>query len=126
IGLSSGSWAQVLANHPEVEAVTIVEINHGYLQLLSKYPEVVSLLDNPKVKIVVDDGRRWLVRTSETFDLVVANATQHWRGYASNLLSREFVRLVKGVLDEGGIYVFNPTGSPSAMKTAASEFRHAA
>lgn len=126
IGLSSGSWAQVLANNPDVEEVTILEINAGYLKLLPLHEEVASLLQNPKVRIIVDDGRRWLSRRGERFDLVVANATQHWRGYAANLLSREFVRLVKGSLEEGGIYVFNPTGSPSAMKTAVSEFRHSA
>ena len=43
IGLSSGSWAQILANHPDVETLDIVEINPGYLSLFSDYPEVASL-----------------------------------------------------------------------------------
>ncbi len=126
IGLSSGSWAQVLANHPEVEKVVIVEINRGYLDLLPRYPEVGGLLTNPKVEIIVDDGRRWLARSDARFDLIVANATQHWRGHAANLLSREFVTLVKGALADGGLYVFNATGSLSAERTAVEEFRHAA
>ena len=32
IGLASGSWAQVVANHPKVEDLTIVEINPGYFE----------------------------------------------------------------------------------------------
>ena len=32
IGLASGSWAQVLVNHPEAESMDIVEINPGYLR----------------------------------------------------------------------------------------------
>ena len=31
IGLSSGSWAQVIANNPDVASLTIVEINPGYV-----------------------------------------------------------------------------------------------
>ena len=32
----------------------IVEIDPGYLSLIRKRPEVASLLDDPKVKIVID------------------------------------------------------------------------
>ena len=34
IGLATGSWAQVLANNPDVASLTIVEINPGYLTLM--------------------------------------------------------------------------------------------
>ncbi|HEY4408178.1 MAG TPA: hypothetical protein VGN55_26290, partial [Xanthobacteraceae bacterium] len=60
IGLASGSWAQVIANNPDVASLTIVEINPGYLTLIASAPEVASVLSNPKVTIVADDGRRWL------------------------------------------------------------------
>jgi len=36
IGLSSGSWAKVLANHPQIEKLTIVEINPGYVNLANR------------------------------------------------------------------------------------------
>ena len=58
IGLSGGAWAQVVANNADVERVTIIEINLGYLDLVRRYPAVASLLDNPKVTVVIDDGRR--------------------------------------------------------------------
>ena len=38
IGLSSGSWAQVIANNPAVASLTIVEINRGYLELIKRSP----------------------------------------------------------------------------------------
>ena len=58
IGLATGAWAQVVANDPNVEDVTIVEINPGFLSLIRRYSEVASLLRNPRVHIVIDDGRR--------------------------------------------------------------------
>ena len=48
IGLSSGSWAQVIASNPEVASLTIVEINRGYLELIKAQPEVQSILAQPE------------------------------------------------------------------------------
>jgi spermidine synthase len=123
IGLSTGAWAQVIANMPEVEKLTIVEINRGYLRMIPRYADVASLLHNPKVEIVVDDGRRWLARHPErTFDVVVSNTTFHWRANATNLLSREFLLAVRQHLRPGGIFHLNTTGSADAYRTAFTVF----
>jgi spermidine synthase len=123
VGLSMGAWAQIIANNPRVERLTIVEINPGYLNLIPKYPEVASLLRNPKVRIVIDDGRRWLIRNPEaTFDVVVMNTSQHWLAHTSNLLSAEFLRLVRPHLKAGGIHYYNTTFSGDALLTGATIF----
>jgi spermidine synthase len=123
IGLSSGSWAQVIANHPQVEHLTIVEINPGYLRLIQRHPEVASLLRNPKVHIDIDDGRRWLVRNPERkFDAVIMNSSYSWRSNASNLLSTEFLQLVRQHLNPGGIHFYNATDSKEVMATGLSVF----
>ena len=98
----------------------------GYLELISKYKEVKSLLQNPKVEIAIDDGRRWLNRhPNEKFDAVVMNTTWHWRGHSTNLLSVEFFELVRSRLAPGGILYFNTTSSDDVKKTAATVFPHA-
>jgi predicted membrane-bound spermidine synthase len=123
IGLASGSWAQVLVNHPETTNMDIVEINPGYLSLIPQYPVVKSLLTNPKVRVYVDDGRRWLTaHPNEKYDLIVANSTYHWRAHSSTLLSVEFYKLVKPHLADGGVYYFNTTESDETMATALSVF----
>lgn len=125
IGLAGGAWGQVVANMPGLEHLTIIEINPGYLELIRGYPEVASLLRHPKVTIVIDDGRRWLSRHPDRrFDVVVSNTTWHWRAHSTNLLSREYVELVRRHLRAGGIYHFNTTESPEAYKTAFSTFPH--
>ncbi|MEO6572372.1 MAG: spermidine synthase, partial [Polyangiaceae bacterium] len=126
IGLSSGSWAQIVSHLPEVEHLTIVEINPGYLQLIEQYPAVASLLKNPKVSIVIDDGRRWLIRhPDQKFDFIVMNTTWHWRAHITNLLSQEFLGLARAHLNPGGIHYFNTTSSPDAQRTAALFFPYA-
>ncbi len=123
IGLSGGAWAQVVGNHPQLEEMTVVEINPGYLQLIPRYPAVASVLENPRVKIVIDDGRRWIRNhQGEKFDVVVMNTTFHWRSFASNVLSKEFLTLVGTVLNPGGVVMFNATGSSEVHRTAAMSF----
>jgi spermidine synthase len=125
IGLSSGSWAAATAAFGPLERLTIVEINPGYLELLPRYPIVAGLLNDPRVRIEIDDARRWLVRNpARRFDVIVANGTFHWRAHATNLLSEEFVALVRSHLRPGGLYYFNATGSDRAAQTAASAFSH--
>lgn len=123
VGLATGAWAQVVANLPGVERLTVVEINPGYLELISKYDEVKSLLSNPRVEIVIDDGRRWINRHPDArFDVMVMNTTWHWRAHATNLLSTEYFELVRSRLAPGGVMLFNTTSSDDAKKTALSIF----
>jgi len=123
IGLASGSWAQVVVNMPELRKLTIVEINPGYLEVIGKRPEAAWLLTDPRIEIVVDDGRRWLQRHPEgRFDLVVMNTTWHWRAHITNLLSREYMELVRAHLAPSGVFFFNTTHSEDAMKTSLTVF----
>jgi len=126
IGLSSGSWVQVLANNTEVEKVTVVEINPGYLKIIPEYEIVESVIINPKVEIIIDDGRRWLLRhPKEKFDIVVMNTTWHWRAFITNLLSVEFLNIVRAHLKPGGIFLYNISFSDEAQRTAATVFPYA-
>ncbi len=123
IGLGTGSWAQVVANNPRVERLTVVEINPGYVSLIRDHAEVSSLLANRKVDIVIDDGRRWLMAHPEQrFDAVVFNMTYHWRAHATELLSVEFLQLVRAHLKPGGLFYYNTTSSPHVQKTACTIF----
>jgi len=123
IGLSSGSWAQVLVNNPHVEHMTIIEINPGYLDIIKKYPDVASILTNPKIDIQIDDGRRWLRRHPDRkADLLVMNTTYHWRAHATNLLSMEFMEIARAHMNPGGVFFFNTTSSDDVQKTAMTAF----
>jgi spermidine synthase len=126
IGLSSGSWAQILANDPQVEDVTIVEINPGYLPLIRTRPNVASLLDNPKVHIFIDDGRRWLAaHPDRKFDFILMNTSFNWRANVSNLLSVDFLQMIRRHLKPGGVEYYNTTGSGEVQLTGATVYPYA-
>lgn len=125
IGLGSGSWARVLADHRDVRHLTVVEINPAYRELLSYYPESATLLNDPKVDLVVGDGRKWLLRhPQERFDLIVMNASFHWRNQMTFLLSDEFFDLCRKHLNEGGVLYLNTTFSKDVVYTLAHRFNH--
>jgi spermidine synthase len=123
IGLSGGAWAQALANDPAVERLTVVEINPGYLQLVGDEPLVASVLSNPKVHLVIDDGRRWLNRNPDAkFDAILANTSFHFRANATNVLSVEFLELVRRHLKPGGTFFYNTTDSERVQRTGCAVF----
>jgi spermidine synthase len=125
IGLSAGAWTKVIAENKNVEKIDVVEINPGYINLAKTNSAVSSILQDPKVSIHIDDGRRWLRNSGlhNHYDLIVMNTTFHWRLYTTNLLSQEMMLLIKSSLAEGGIFAFNATGSKDAHYTAASVFK---
>lgn len=124
IGLASGSWAQVIANNPYVSHFTVIEIDPAYLSLIRRTRIVESLLKNPKVTVILDDGHRWLeTHPRDKFDAIVANTTFHFRTNSSNLLSVEFDRMIQRHLNPGGVYLFNATGSIRAQRTGCLSFK---
>lgn len=126
IGLSGGSWVRVLMEFPGVEQIDVIEINPAYLSLIEQTPKMAYLQRDPRVHIHIDDGRRWLKRhKGEPFDLVIMNTTFHWRAYISNLLSSEFLAIVRSHLAQGGLLAFNSTDEPDTLYTASKVFTHA-
>ena len=106
-----------------MKKVTCIEINHSYKEVIASHPIVSSLLTNPKVEIIIDDGRRWLERNPDRkFDAILMNTTHHWREFAGNLLSKEFLTMAAKHLKPGGVFQYNATDSLRVHQTALEVF----
>jgi spermidine synthase len=126
VGVAGGAWSQIVGNHPQVERAVAVEINPGYLTVIGRYPEVAPVLRNPKVQIVVDDGRRWMAaHRDQKFDAILMDTVQHWRASATNLLSVEMLTLARSMLKPGGVIYYNTTYSDDVQKTGSALFPYA-
>jgi len=126
IGLSIGSWLKVITSFPNVRHIDVVEINPGYIEAMANYPRQLSALKDPRVTLYIDDGRRWLTtHADKKYDLVINNTSYYWRAYTANLLSQEFIRLVKQHMEPNAVLAYNTTSSPDAFKTASTVFRYA-
>ncbi len=126
IGLSIGTWNYLITGFPGVETIDVVEINPGYIELMRNYLEQQRALADARVNLTIGDGRKFLRSRAEgAYDLVVMNTTWHWRAYASLLLSREFLTLVRSRMRPGALLTYNATESPDALATAAAVFPYA-
>ncbi len=126
VGLSGGAWCEIISNHPQLQRQVVIEINPGYLEVIKRYPMVAPILHNPKVEIVIDDGRRWMERNrGQKFDVIVMDTIYYWRAHATNLLSVEFLDLARQLLKPGGIIYYNTTFSWDAQRTGAGHFPYA-
>ncbi len=124
IGMSGGAWVRALTMHPDIKKITVVEINPGYVAAMKNYPEIAKALDDPRVTLHIDDGRRWLNRNPDArFDIMIMNTIYHWRGHATNLLSDDFLRICQTRLKPGGFVYYNSTGSDDVFYTAAQVFK---
>lgn len=123
IGLSTGSWVKVLSTMPGIKKMTIIEINPAYIEIIKNDPGVSKLLQDERIEIVFDDGRKWLKNNKgKKFDLILMNTTWNWRAYASNLLSIDFLKLARDSLNSSGIIFYNTTGALDAYHTAKQVF----
>lgn len=124
LGLSIGSWLTVLEGFPGIEEIDVVEINPGYLDLAKRYGPQSRALEDPRVRLHVDDARRWLrYQTDKRYDIILMNTTFHWRANSSMLLSQEMMALVNRHLADKGVITFNATGSVDAFYTASTVFK---
>ncbi len=84
---------------------TAVELVPSVPQAFGFYhPDADVALSNPKGHIVIDDGRRYLARTQQKFDLIVIDPPPPPEAAGSSLLySEEFDQLAKAHLNPHGI-----------------------
>ncbi|PYQ40066.1 MAG: hypothetical protein DMF77_19535 [Acidobacteria bacterium] len=85
------------------------------------HPDAPRLLSSPRARIVVDDGRRFLDRTVDEYDVVVIDPPPPVEAAGSSLLySREFYQSIRPHLVDGGILqVWIPGGEPKVIAAFA-------
>ena len=84
---------------------TAVELAPGVLKSFGYYyPDADRLENSPSARLVVDDGRRFLERTREQYDLITIDPPPPPEAAGSSLLySTEFYEIAKRHLAPGGI-----------------------
>jgi spermidine synthase len=109
IGLGSGDTVWAAGCRPETRTLTVFEISGGQPRLLQRfaadhdYGPLRSLLADPRLRIVIEDGRRALETTSARYDVIEADALWPNVAYSGNLYSREFFAMCARRLKPGGL-----------------------
>lgn len=90
-----------------LEEVVYVELDPGAGELLCSVmgEAYEAAVGNPRVRMVVEDGPRYLSRCREQFDVVIVDAPEPVTAAANRFYTREFFESVKRVLGDSGIMV---------------------
>lgn len=85
------------------ERLDVVELNPAVLRMAPFFASNHGVLDDPRVRAVAMDGRAWLRRNPERYDVVTLEPMPpHFAG-VNSLYSREFYEIVAMRLEPGGI-----------------------
>ncbi len=120
IGLGGGSINRAFfKNHPEVEVHT-VEIDPMVVQVANQF---FGLPNSPKHKVIVEDGRKYLRTTNETYDYIFLDAylASPYAPYIPfHLATKEFFELVHKKLNSNGVLGYNVIGTVSSVNNATT------
>lgn len=85
--------------------VTAVELVPGVRDVFGFYfADAGDYLPHPRGRVEIDDGRRFLRRSARRYDLVTIDPPPPMESAGSSLLySREFLRIIRAHLTDGGI-----------------------
>lgn len=109
IGVGSAGTPYAAALSPDTRRVTAVEIVGSELPVLEAAAErpwgrpLQAFFSDPRINVVVGDGRRVLAHSRQRYDLIQADAIQPWRSHSGMLYSQEFFTQARERLTEGGI-----------------------
>ncbi len=106
IGFGSGMTVASVARYPDVERIDCVEIEPGMIQA-APYLEQLNhgVLRDPRVHVILDDARNFLLTTREQYDLIVSEPSNPWIAGVSALFTDEFYREARARLRPGGMLV---------------------
>lgn len=107
IGLGGGSIAKRMwRDFPDLQ-MDIVELDKEVVNVARRF---FALPDDPRIDVHVDDGRQFLLKTDERFDMIVIDAFFS-DSIPAHLTTREFVELARNRLTTGGAIVTNIIGA---------------
>ena len=103
IGYGTGTTPEVLLDIPSVRNITLVEINRTLMKNITKIDFFREMLTNPRLKLVMDDARRFLLGSNGRYDLVLMDPLHATTVYSNNLHSAEFFELIRQHLVPEGV-----------------------
>jgi spermidine synthase len=105
VGFGAGVTAGAFTRYPGVQRIVICEIEPLVIHEIAPYFARVSydVLNDPRVEVVYDDARHYLLTTHETFDVITADPIHPWMKGAAALYTEEYFELARRHLSSGGV-----------------------
>lgn len=106
IGGGDGGILREVVRHTNIEHITQVEIDASVIEMCKEYFPKHSngAFDDPRVNIVIADGKDFVAHCQEQFDIIIADSTDPI-GPGEVLFTEDFYALEKRCLAQSGIMV---------------------
>jgi spermidine synthase len=105
VGFGAGVTAGSFVPYPDIQRIVICEMEPLIPPTATQYfaKENYSVMHDPRVQIVYDDARHFVLTTREKFDIITSDPIHPWVKGSATLYSKEYFELVKDHLNPGGI-----------------------
>ena len=128
IGGGDGGVAREVLRHP-VDTLTMVEIDPSVIDLAKEvFPQVSNgAFDDPRLRLVIADGARFVEDTAERYDVLIVDAPDPV-GEGAALFTPDFYRGCRAIVRDGGVMVTQsgmPFLKPDWLRDHAATLRRA-
>ena len=113
LGGGDGLAVREVLKYPNVESVTLVDLDPAMTRLFSTAPPLLALnegaLNSPRVKVINADALTWLEDNREFYDFIVVDFPDPSNFAIGKLYSSAFYRLLEKRLSARGLFVVQST-----------------
>lgn len=105
VGCGAAVTAGSFIPYPSLKRIVICEIEPLIPKVVARYfsAQNHAVLDDPRVEVVVDDARHYILTMRETFDVITSDPIHPWVKGSASLYSKEYFELVRKRLKPGGL-----------------------
>jgi spermidine synthase len=105
VGYATGVTAGAMLQSP-IESLECVELEPATVNGSRFFEHVNNQpLRDPRLRLIIDDARTYLVVTETRYDMIVSEPSHPWVPGVANLFTREFFKLGRDRLNEDGVFV---------------------
>ena len=106
LGIGTGITAGAALLHPVEHIVALEIVPEVAIAARKDFADVNSrVMDDPRVRVVLDDGRNYLASSPRTFDVIIGDLLVPWRPAEAPLYTQEHFESVRRALTaEGGVF----------------------
>jgi spermidine synthase len=121
LGGGDGLAVREVLRYPDVEQVTLVDLDEGMTALFRSHPRLNALnsnsLSDSRVRVVNADAFTWLDNDSSKFDFVIIDFPDPSNYHVGKLYTSAFYRLVKAHIRPGGLLTVQSTSPMFARQS---------
>jgi predicted membrane-bound spermidine synthase len=129
VSYGAGNTARALIEEPELQSLTVVDVSPEMLGASRTIHGARSPLLDPRVRVVLEDGRHFLRTRREQFDIITGEPPPPAIAGVVNLYTREYFAAVADRLAPGGLATYwvpvnqlDPAGARAVIAAFCNAF----